>query len=70
VICIENSIEGIFFIELEENTIASFLFWLNKLPQSAPRMDAPVLQHYLSFSPETLKQFNDLNAKLLNSKSA
>ena len=62
---VKNSIEGIFFLELREKTISAFLYWLNKLPQSAPRMNTPVLEHYLKFNPKKLKTFNDLNTRLL-----
>jgi hypothetical protein len=61
-----NSIEGIFYIELGEHTIASFLYWLNRLPQSEPRSSSPVLEHYLNFSVTQMVSFHDLNERLLS----
>lgn len=63
---LNNSTEGIFFIESKEMTIANFLFWLNQLPQSSPKISSSVLEHYLKFEPENLKTFHDLNSLLLN----
>lgn len=57
--------EGIYFTETGEMTVAGFLFWLNELPQSAPRMSSPVLKHYINLKNEQIQTFDDLNLKLL-----
>ncbi len=58
--------EGIFYRQYDENTIAMFLFWLNKLPRSGTLIDAPVLWHYIKIEDHDLTFYNDLNARLLS----
>ena len=62
---LNTSQEGLFYVELGDATLAAFLLWLNKLPLSAPRLSASVLEHYLEFNPETFKTYPDLNTRIL-----
>src|SRR5690606_1425605 len=59
---------GILFAETNENTIATFLLFLNKTPKSEATIGPNVLDFYLDnklFS-SNLKTFHDLNDKLTN----
>ena len=56
--------EGIFYVELGHKSIIAFLFWLNQLSLSAPKISESVLNHYLKFNPDTMKIYHDLNLRL------
>jgi len=64
-----NGVEGICYLELGDKTLPFFLMYLNGLPQSAPRMNSTVLEHYFNFDSMNYKGFTDLNKKLLEIKS-
>lgn len=59
-----RDVEGICYLETGDKTLASFLYWLNRLPQSELRLSSAVLSHYLPWDVKSLKTFHDLNAKL------
>jgi hypothetical protein len=58
--------EGLIIFEYNELTLAAFLLYLNKLPQSEPRISTSVLEHYIDVKPENVRTYRDLNARLLN----
>jgi hypothetical protein len=58
--------EGLVIFDFNELTLAAFLLYLNKLPQSEMRLSSSVLEHYLEIRPEYVKTYKDLNERLLN----
>ncbi|TJY59978.1 hypothetical protein E4T66_12410 [Sinimarinibacterium sp. CAU 1509] len=61
---VNSGTEGICFVETEANTLAVFLYWLNRLPQSQLRMSSSVLEHYIPWKVDSMKTFHDLNKRL------
>ena len=56
--------EGLFYAEYEHKTIMTFLFWLNKLVLSSPKISESVLIHYLKFDGNNMTTYRDLNLRL------
>lgn len=60
-----EDMEGIYFAETGENTIATFLLWMNRIPKSEPSVGKNVISLYLTDIPgEKLQYYKDLNEKL------
>lgn len=62
---LNETTEGLFYLELGDKTLVAFLLWLNKLPLSAPRLSASVLEHYLEFNPSTMQHYIDLDKRII-----
>ena len=61
-----KDVEGIVFNETKENTLAEFLFIMNRIPKSEPEISKNIISIYLEDMPrESAKTFIDLNNKLL-----
>lgn len=56
--------EGLYLFKYGELTIAAFLFYLNKFPQSQLRISSPVLEHYIKVKPERIQHVDELNVRL------
>lgn len=65
-----DEVEGICYLETGDKTLATFLYWLNRLPGSELRISSSVLSHYLPWDVKSLNTFHDLNARLLNAGNA
>lgn len=58
--------EGIVYCETKENTMAEFLFWLNRVPKSEPEIGQNIINIYLrNMQRDSFKYFQDLNDKLM-----
>ena len=57
--------EGLIIFDWKKLTLAAFLFYLNKLPQSEMRLSSPVLEHYFDLGPTNAKIYKPLNERLL-----
>ena len=57
--------EGLIIFDWEELTLAAFLLYLNKLPQSEMRLSSSVLEHYLDIKPTNVRTYKPLNERLL-----
>lgn len=61
----KNNFEGIAGYETSEDTLATFLFFMNMLPKSQPDIDKNILRIYLEKTPGyEMFTFDDLNKKL------
>lgn len=57
--------EGIYFAEMGQNTLATFLLWMNGIPKSEPDIGENIINLYLKDIPnKNLSYFEDLNKKL------
>lgn len=58
--------QGFYFVEFGKQTLATFLFYLNKFPQCEMRIDNPVLDYYLKLEPHMDAILNEeINKKLI-----
>ncbi|MDO1500103.1 hypothetical protein Q2T40_08155 [Winogradskyella maritima] len=65
-ISFSDEFQGLFFAELDEQTLAVFLFYLNIFPQCEMKMGEPVLNYYYQ-KPDTykVKYIKEINKRLL-----
>jgi len=58
--------KGILFSETNENTLATFLLWLNRLPKSEATVGPNVLEFYLNedIYLKNMKTYHDLNLRI------
>ena len=57
--------EGLIILEYKDLTLAAFLLFLNRLPQSELQMSTPILEHYINVQPDNIRTYRDLNNRLL-----
>ena len=60
--------EGIIILDFKKNTLAAFLFYLNRLPQSESRMSSTVLEHYINTKFDDARTYSNYNKTLLQIK--
>ncbi len=66
----KNVDEGLVVLETGLDSLASFLYWLNLLPQTEVRMSKPLLSHYLPWKVSTATRFDALFARLATIKES
>lgn len=65
-ISFSENLQGLFYTEYNENTLATFLLYLNKFPQCEMKLDTPVLNYYYNHpNKRDLDFVKEINEKLV-----